>query len=80
MVNFDKIELDCNINRIEIRAGKFAKYLDEPEEKNFDYPTIYQAIVCNNKANEPDDLPEEPHKGTRPVQGIHQRVQHEYVV
>lgn len=67
MVNFDKIELDCNINRIEIRAGKFAKYLDEPEEKNFDYPTIYQAIVCNNKANEPDDLPEEPRKGTRKV-------------
>ena len=65
MINFDQIELDCDINRIEIRAEKFAKYFDEPEEENFEYPIIYEAIVCNNKATEADDLPEEPRKGTR---------------
>lgn len=53
-MTLDEIKFEVNVNFIEKRIEKFARYLDESEEDNFDYPAIYQAIVANNKANEPD--------------------------
>ena len=55
---FDETMFRVNVNMIEGRIQKFADYLDEPEEYNFEYPTIYQAIVANNKATEADPIVE----------------------
>ena len=55
---FDQIEFEVNVNRIPIRAERFAEYLDNPEEDyvNSDLDRIYQAIVCHKKANEQDEV------------------------
>lgn len=52
MKTLDQIRFEVSVNLINNRLEKFERYLDESEEDNFDYPAIYQTIICHQKSTE----------------------------